>query len=230
MGKLASRTCLVTGGGSVGAAAARLFVGEGARVMLVDRCERALTAVAAALPRGSVEIIAADLANPAVPRACVAWTLERFVAIDVLFASAGGVGTRAPIAAHDAEAFDPAPAVDAQGAFLTARAAAPHMTRGGSIVIASAAGDRRVDVEVYAGITAGHAQLGLMRCLARELAPRGVRVNIVHPAPRDDGFLPAAFRARANPEGIARSALYLASDESGLVTGRAVSVDGGLGV
>ena len=125
------------------------------------------------------------------------------------------------------------------------------MTAGGSIVITSSVAATRGDPGVYAYITAKHAQTGLMRCLAKELAPRGIRVNTVNPGPVDNGFqlavekgLGAAIGAdgtdffnsiiplgrHASPEEIARSVLYLASEQSSFVTGTMLMVDGGMSV
>jgi NAD(P)-dependent dehydrogenase (short-subunit alcohol dehydrogenase family) len=118
-----------------------------------------------------------------------------------------------------------------------------------SIVITSSVAATRSDPGVYAYITAKHAQVGLMRCLAKELAPRGIRVNTIHPGPIDndfqlnveDGLSQAIGRngtdffneivpmhRHASADEIARSVLYLASDQSSFTTGAMLMVDGGM--
>jgi NAD(P)-dependent dehydrogenase (short-subunit alcohol dehydrogenase family) len=189
MQKLDRKVAIITGGaGSLGAATARLFTQSGARVMLVDRDADALAAVAGALPADQVAICVADVSNVADTAAYVAATLDRFGAIDVLFSNAGNFGTVAPIADYPVDVLDSVLAVHVRGAFLAVQHAAPHMAKGGSIVITSSVAGVRGDAGVYAYITAKHAQVGLMRCLAKELAPRGIRVNTVHPGPVDNGF------------------------------------------
>lgn len=252
MKKLDGKTCIVTGGaGSIGAAAASLFVEHGANVVLVDRDAHALEQVAASLPAESVATIAADVSQADEAAAYAALALARFGGIDVLFSNAGNFGTVAPIADYPDDVFDAVMAVHVKGAYLAAKHVSPHMHRGGSIVITSSVAGVRGDAGVYAYITAKHAQVGLMRCLAKELAPRGIRVNTIHPGPVDNGFqldvekgLGAALGVdgtaffnriiplgrHGSPEEIARSVLYLASDDSSFVTGATLMVDGGMSV
>lgn len=252
MQKLDGKTCLVTGGGgSLGAAAARLFVEHGANVMLVDRNEEALGRVADGLPADRVEHMTADVADADAAAAYVARTLERFGGIDVLFSNAGNFGKVMPIADYPDDVFDSVLAVHVKGAYLAAKHASPHMAKGSSIVITSSVAGMRGDAGVYAYITAKHAQVGLMRCLAKELAPRGIRVNTIHPGPIDNGFqlaveegLGAAMGVdgtaffndiiplgrHGTAEEVARSVLYLASDDSSFVTGATLMVDGGMSV
>jgi NAD(P)-dependent dehydrogenase (short-subunit alcohol dehydrogenase family) len=125
------------------------------------------------------------------------------------------------------------------------------MNDGGSFVITSSVAAMRGDPGVYAYITAKHAQIGLMRCLAKELAPRRVRVNTVHPGPIENSFQQtvetdlgklvhrdgAAFfnemiplGRHGSPDEIAQSVLYLASDQSSFTTGAMLMVDGGMSV
>ena len=124
------------------------------------------------------------------------------------------------------------------------------MTRGGSIVIISSIAAKRGDAGVYAYITK-HAQVGLMHCLAKALAPRRIRVNTIHPGPIDNSFQQAVAEAlrraiggdeiaffnamiplhrHAAPDEIARSVLYLASDQSSFTTGAMIMVDSGMSV
>jgi NAD(P)-dependent dehydrogenase (short-subunit alcohol dehydrogenase family) len=249
---LDDKTCIITGGaGSIGLATARLFLDEGANVVLIDRDRDGLERVAADLPPERVALAAADVTDAESTRSYVSHAVSRFGGIDVLFSNAGTFGTVAPIAEYPEEIFDAVQAVHVKGAFLAAKYAAPHMRRGGSIVITSSVAATRGDPGVYAYITAKHAQTGLMRCLAKELAPRGIRVNTVNPGPVDNGFQLAVekglgeaigadgtefFNAmipmgrHAHPDEIARSVLYLASAQSSFVTGTMLMVDGGMSI
>ncbi len=248
---LEGKACIITGGaGSLGAATARLFLAEGARVLLVDRSAEALAPLATELgPNVAVQI--ADVSDAAQTATYVAAALERFGRIDVLFSNAGNFGSVAPIAEYSDADFDAVWAVHVRGAYLAAKHASPHMTTGGSIIITSSVAATRGDPGVYGYITAKHAQTGLMRCLAKELAPRGIRVNTIHPGPIDNGFQAnvekglsaelgrdaTAFfdeliplHRHGRPEEIARSVLYLASDQSSFTTGAMLMVDGGMSV
>jgi NAD(P)-dependent dehydrogenase (short-subunit alcohol dehydrogenase family) len=181
--------------------------------------------------------------------AAIGTTVARFGKIDVLFSNAGTFGTVAPIEIYPTDVFDALYAVHVKGAFLVCKYAVPQMNDGGSIVITSSVAATRGDAGVYAYITAKHAQVGLMRCLAKELAPRRIRVNTIHPGPVDNEFQLAvevglgqaiggdgtAFFNSIIPLGrhgsadeIARSVLYLASDQSSFTTGSMLMVDGGM--
>lgn len=252
MALLHKKTCIITGGaGSIGLATARLFLAEGANVVLVDRDREGLERAAAALPDDRVALAVADVTDAASTASYVDFAVARFGGIDVLFSNAGIFGTVAPIADYPLETFDAVQAVHVRGAFLAAQHAFPHMRRGGSIVITSSVAATRGDAGVYAYITAKHAQTGLMRCLAKELAPHGIRVNTVNPGPVDNGFqlavedgLGAAIGAdgteffnrlipmgrHADPDEIARAVLYLASDQASFVTGTMLMVDGGMSI
>ncbi|WP_075289478.1 SDR family NAD(P)-dependent oxidoreductase [Pararhizobium arenae] len=250
MQALAGKVCVITGGaGSLGLAAARMFIEEGARVVLVDLSLATLEEASRGLPGEQVILVAADVSSAEETERYVRLAVERFGAIDVLFSNAGNFGAVAPIANYPLDIFDAVQAVHVRGAFLAAKYAVPHMRDGGSIVITSSVAATRGDAGVYAYITAKHAQVGLMRCLAKELAPRRIRVNTVHPGPIDNGFQLAVEQGlgeaigadgteffnqliplgrHGKPEEIARSVLYLASDQSSFVTGTTLMVDGGM--
>jgi len=249
---LTDKVCIITGGaGSVGLATARLMLAAGARVMLVDRSDEALTRAADALASDRIATIVADVSKAEDVERYVDATVKRFGPIDVLFSNAGNFGTVAPIESFPTDVFDAVYAVHVRGAFLAAKYAVPKMNDGGAIVITSSVAATRGDPGVYAYITAKHAQVGLMRCLAKELAPRRIRVNTIHPGPIDNSFqhdveaglsqaigrdgaeffnelIPLGRHAR--PEEIARSVLYLASDDASFVTGAMLMVDGGMSV
>lgn len=248
---LEGKICLITGGaGSIGLASARLLERHGARIALVDRDPRALATAAASLGP-DVLTLTADVANEADTARYVTETVSRFGRIDVLFSNAGNFGTVAPIESYPTETFDSVLAVHVRGAFLAAKHAVPHMARGGSIIITSSVAGLRGDPGVYGYITAKHAQTGLMRVLAKDLAPRGIRVNTVNPGPVanafqqkvEDDLTPLLGRdatqffddaipmgRHATAQEIAQSVLYLASDQSAFTTGLILSVDGGMSV
>jgi NAD(P)-dependent dehydrogenase (short-subunit alcohol dehydrogenase family) len=248
---LEGKVCLITGGaGSIGLASARLLRQHGAQIALVDRDPQALATAAASLGP-DVLTVTSDVASEADTTRYVAATVDRFGRIDVLFSNAGNFGTVAPIESYPTETFDSVLAVHVRGAFLAAKYAVPHMARGGSIIITSSVAGLRGDPGVYGYITAKHAQTGLMRVLAKDLAPRGIRVNTVNPGPVanafqqkvEDDLTPLLGRdatqffddaipmgRHATAQEIAASVLYLASDQSAFTTGLILSVDGGMSV
>ena len=250
-GHMRDKVCLITGGaGSIGAASAKLLYDEGARVMLVDLQEAALEKAAAGVG-GDVAWCAADVTTSDQVKDAVAATVARFGKIDVLFSNAGNFGTVAPIADYPEDVFDSVLAVHVRGAFLCAKHAVPRMNDGGSIIITSSVAGVTGDPGVYGYITAKHAQVGLMRVLAKELAGRNIRVNTVHPGPVDNSFqlnveqklgaligrdgtqffneiIPLHRHVR--PEEVARSVLFLASDAASFTTGCLLMVDGGMSI
>lgn len=257
--QMQDRVCLITGGaGSIGAAAALLLAEEGAKVMLVDLDEVALKNAVAHIgknlsgpgPAGeTVAWFVADVTKSEQVRSCVAATVDRWGKIDVLFSNAGNFGTVAPVTEYPEDVFDGVLAVHVKGAFLTAKHTLPRMNDGGSIIITSSIVGVKGDAGVCAYITAKHAQVGLMRVLAKEAAARNIRVNTIHPGPVDNEFqlhvekhlsrvigrdataffndiIPLRRHARADE--VARATLYLASDASSFTTGSMLMVDGGL--
>lgn len=250
MALLNGKTCIVTGGaGSLGAAAARLLLAEGANVMLIDLREADLQKVASGLASTKVATFAADVTRADSVRAAIDATVAKFGKIDVLFSNAGNFGTVKPITEYPDEVFDAVYAVHVKGAFLMCKHAVAQMNDGGSIIITSSVAGTRGDPGVYAYITAKHAQVGLMRCLAKELAPRRIRANTIHPGPIHNDFQHRVeadlsdiigrnateffdsqipLGRHAMPEEVARSVVYLASDQSSFTTGAMLMVDGGM--
>jgi NAD(P)-dependent dehydrogenase (short-subunit alcohol dehydrogenase family) len=252
MKRLDQKICIITGGaGSVGLASAKLFQDEGAKVALIDLKQEDLGRASGALDPERTSTHVADVSRSADVAAAVEAAVKRWGRIDVLFSNAGNFGTVAPIETYPEETLDAVYAVHVRGAFLMAKHAVPHMRKGGSIIITSSVAGVRGDPGVYGYIVAKHAQVGLMRVLAKELAPRGIRVNTIHPGPIDNGFqhaveegLTAAIKSdgaeffnsiiplgrHGTPLEIAQSVLYLASDESRFTTGLRMMVDGGMSV
>jgi NAD(P)-dependent dehydrogenase (short-subunit alcohol dehydrogenase family) len=248
--QMIGKVCVITGGaGSIGLAAAKLLHAEGARIMLVDLDEASLNTAAASVASDRVASRAADVTKADQVSACIADAVGRFGKIDVLFSNAGNFGVVAPVTEYPEEVFDSVLAVHVKGAFLAAKYALPQMNDGGSIIITSSIVGVKGDPGVCAYITAKHAQVGLMRVLAKEAAARNIRVNTIHPGPVDNDFQlnveknlsgvlgrdATAFfneiiplRRHVRAEEVARSVLYLASDASSFTTGTLLMVDGGL--
>ncbi len=252
--QMQDKVCVITGGaGSIGAASAKLLLAEGARVMLSDLGEPALKKIAAEAGAAgdNLALCAADVTKSDQVRDVIAKTVAKFGKIDVLFSNAGNFGTVAPVTEYPEEVFDAVLAVHVKGAFLCAKHAVPHMNDGGSIIITSSVAGVTGDPGVYGYITAKHAQVGLMRVLAKELAGRNIRVNTLHPGPVDNSFQLNVERKlgaiigrdgtqffneiiplhrHVRPEEVARSVLFLASDASSFTTGSLLMVDGGMSI
>lgn len=246
--RFAGRVLLATGAGSgIGAATARRFAAEGGRVALLDRDADAAAAVARECP-GSLGF-ACDVADEAGVAAAVDAAAQVFGRLDAVLNGAGHV-VIGGVAETDSAAWDRLLAVHLGGTRHISRAALPHLRAagGGSIVnlasIAALVGRPRN--AAYAA--AKGAILALSRQMAVDLAPEGIRVNVVAPGPvrtaMTEGFAAARGMdwdagARAMATGIpmgrigtaaevAGPILFLFSDDSAFMTGTQIVVDGGL--
>ncbi|CAM2153721.1 SDR family oxidoreductase [Pararobbsia alpina] len=247
---LDGKTCLITGGaGSIGMATARLFLEHGARVMIVDLDQAVVDAAVAALAHPHASGVAADVGDAVQTQRFVEATVERFDKIDVVFANAGIFGSVAPVTDYPDDVFDRVMRVAVRGSFLTCKHAIPHMRDGGSIVLMSSVMGLMADPGVAAYAVSKHAVVGLMRVLAKELAPRHIRVNTIHPGPVANAFQTSIERSldtvlntdatafldnviplhrHADPVEVANGVLYLSSSMSSFVTGTSLPVDGGM--
>lgn len=250
MARLAGKVALITGGESgIGLATARLFVSEGARVHLVGLDGDKLDAAVADLGDEHALATVADVTDePAVVRA-IAEGVERYGRFDVLFSNAGISGAVAAIGEYPSEVFARTLAVHVLGAFHVLKHGAPHVPDGGSIIITSSVAGLMGFEGLSGYIAAKHGQVGLMRAAAKEYASRRIRVNTLHPGPtstafQDDIEMRATGKPRdeaakifdglvplgrhTTPEEIAHAALYLAADESAMMTSHTFAIDGGL--
>ena len=247
---LEGKVCLITGGGgSLGLATAKLFLKEGARVVLADRNDAALASARAALDDVNVSVVSGDATVEADVARAMDTAVDRHGRLDVIVANAGTPAAAAPVTEFDVDEFDRTLAVHVRGVFLACKHGLRVHADGGSVVIVSSVAGLRADAGVSAYAAAKHAQVGLMRSVAKEAAPRGIRVNTIHPGPVANDFQ-AGIEARltpmlgtdatrffdqqiplgrhARPEEVARSVLYLASAQSSFTTGSTLVVDGGL--
>ncbi len=250
MARLENKTAVITGGaGSIGKTTAKLFLDEGAKVVLVDLKDDALQKAAEELGGGEkVLTCAADVTKSEDVKNYVAKTVEAFGKIDIFFNNAGIEGIVKPIAEYPEEKFDQVMAVNVRGVWLGCKYVLPQMNDGGSIIITSSVSGLIASPDLSAYITSKHAVVGIMRAVALEAAPRGIRVNTVHPSPVDnrmmrsleEGFSPGqAEEAKKNlekliplgryakPEEIGKLVLFLGSDDSQFITGTKQVIDGG---
>jgi 3-oxoacyl-[acyl-carrier protein] reductase len=238
------KVAVVTGGGNgIGAATCRAFAAAGARVAVIDRDVSAAEKVATSIG-GNLRAYAVDVADRSAFNTVASAIAEAWGGIDILVNGAGTT-VRRMIPEMSAEDWDRVIAVNLTGAFNGIQAVLPHIRKrgGGAIVnIASIAG-QRISFGGTANYTASKAGLlGLTRHAAYELAPDHIRVNAVCPGPTATGFggaMPSeeAKAARAQriplgrmcePEDIAAPILFLAGDAARMITGVALTVDGGV--
>ncbi len=250
MDRLKDKVALITGGANgIGLATARLFLGEGARVMLVDIDAGALEQARVALDPKNVSCCVADVSQAPDTHRYVADTLDKFGKIDIFFLNAGIEGISDPIADYPDEMFDRVLSVNLKGVWLGCKYVIPEMEPGGSAMITSSVAGLKGFAGLGAYVASKHGVLGLMRVAALENATRGIRINTIHPGPVNtnmmrriekdmspenpreamEGFEASVpFGRYAESDEIAQVALFLASDESKYITGCMHVVDGGM--
>ncbi len=248
--RLQGKAALITGGESgIGLATAPLFVAEGAVVHLVGVQEAALKEAVEELGHDRASSSLADVAVEDAVRGAVASGHARYGKLDVLFSNAGVSGAVAKIVDYPTDVFARTLAVHVTGAFHVLKHGLPLLSDGGSVVITSSVVGLMGFPDLCGYISAKHGQVGLMRAAAKEVAPRRIRVNTLHPGPTATAFqdaiemevtgLPQGEAAAAfdgllplgrhcSPQEIAEAALYLASDASAMVTGTTFTLDAGL--
>lgn len=247
MGKLDGKVALITGAArGIGAAAARLFVQEGARVVLVDLLEAPLQALAQELgERANFHL--ADITNETAIKSLVDQTVRQHGQLDIALLNAGIAGQILPLTDYPTEVFDKIMAVNVRGVWLGLKYVMKAMeAKGGSIVITASTAGIRATPNMAAYTASKHAAIGLMRAAAVEGAARGIRVNTVNPATIDTPMVAALSdpsggetmhqqQARhipigriGKPEEVARMMLFLASDDASYCTGGVYMVDGGI--
>ena len=243
MARLEGKVALITGGArGQGEAEARLFVTEGAKVVIADVLDDQGKAVATELGDAAT-YVHLDVAREDDWLHAVESAVASFGKLDVLVNNAGIVRA-GPLESTDLESYMDVVRVNQVGPFLGMRAVVPPMrdAGGGSIVnIASNAGLEGVE-GVIAYVATKWALRGMTKTAAIELGQYGIRVNSVHPGGVDTPMIAgdklgsvdqdAAFASQpipriGRPEEIARLVLFLASDEASYTTGAEVSADGG---
>ncbi len=245
MGRLDGKVAIVTGGASgIGAATARRFVAEGARVVIADLNDDGGQGVARALGAAAV-FRHTDVGVLADLEATVAFTVERFGGLDVMHNNAAMSGG-GYVSEIEPEIWEQSLRVMLTGVFYGMRAALPALVArgGGSIISTSSVEGFYGEMMAAPYCTAKAGVVNLTRTVALEYGRRNVRANCICPGAvdtpmlallsqvgrrsREDLAAQHAIGRLLRPEEIANVALFLASDESSAITGAAIVADGGL--
>lgn len=243
---LQGKVVLVTGSSkAIGAETARSFASAGAKVVVNGRDKAAIEKVVASIRAQSGECIGitADMTSSEELSAMRGAIREHFGEVDILAAYAGGLGNPVPVLSLSEEQWCQTIDADLTSKFLTVRTFAPSMQerRSGNIILMSSAAGRYVSQASAAYGAAEAGTLMLMRHVAQELGPFGVRVNAIAPSiirnERIEKFMPPEIQAKAaeslplrrigTSEDIAQAALFLASGASSWITGQVLDVNGG---
>lgn len=251
MGMLDGKVIAITGGsGGIGEATARLAHAEGARVVVTDLDAAAVERVAASLGEGAVGLVV-DVTSAADNARMVDEARERFGGLHGVFLNAGIEGEVGPFASRSDAAWTKVLDVNLNGVRHGILASLPALREsgGGSIVITSSVAGLRGAAGLAPYVASKHAVVGLMRSVAAELGPEGIRVNTLNPGPVDNRMMRSIEEQAAPGHGddvrqmytarcpigryvsndeCATMAVYLLSDRSGGCTGNTYVVDGGL--
>ena len=245
--RLENKVALISGGArGMGAAEARLFSGEGAKVVIGDVLDEDGRQTEAAINEvgGECLFLHLDVTDESSWERAVAEAVSRFGKLDILVNNAGVSGGRGILEDTTVEAWDRVMDINSKGVFLGTKAAIPEMRKagGGSIInISSVYG-----LVGSAGSSAYHASKGAVRLLTKstaiQYASEGIRANSVHPGIIETAMTEATLSdpersqwwmtgtplgRRGQPEDVAYGVLFLASDESSFMTGSELVIDGG---
>lgn len=251
MARLDNKVAIITGASSgIGRATATLFAAEGAKVVVGARRAAELDSLVTEITAagGKAVALAGDVRSEDYAKALVALAVEKFGKLDIAFNNAGTLGESGPSTQVSEAGWNEAIGINLTASFLGAKHQIAEMVKqgGGSVIFTSTFVGYSFafpGVAAYAASKAG--VIGLTQALAAEFGPQNVRVNAILPGAVDtamyrdmnntaesQSFITNlhALKRVAKPEELARSVLYLASDDSAFVTGTASLVDGGASI
>jgi NAD(P)-dependent dehydrogenase (short-subunit alcohol dehydrogenase family) len=245
MKRLDGKKALITGGTSgIGLATAKLFLQQGAEVIVTGTSEKGIAAAREELP-GAI-VLRSDAASLRDIDALVSEVKERFGRLDIVFLNAG-IATFEPFTNVTEERFDRTFGVNLKGPFFAIQKLRPLLESGSSIVLTSTVLDAKgwANTAVYAASKA--ALRSFVRSVATELGPDKIRINAVSPGPIEtpifgkvglseeqrEGFAAETIRRSpaqrmGRPDEVANAVLFLASDAASYVSGAELAVDGGI--
>ena len=243
--RLKDKVAVVTGGSrGIGLATVERFLQEGATVILtassVATAQKAVDGLKEKYPQANVSGISPDLTSFESVRASFINIVEQYGAIDILVNNAG-VSESTPLEAYTEELFDRVMDLNVKGVFNATRAAVEHMEKRGAGVILNTSSMVSLTGQPsgLAYPTSKFAVNGMTVSLARELGPKGIRVNAVAPGITETDMMKAVpkeviepmiqripLRRLGQPEDIANAFVFLASEEASYITGVILSVDG----
>ncbi len=243
--KLKDKVAIITGGSrGIGFATADKFLEEGAAVILTASsqasADKAVTRLKQKYPQSTVAGISPNLASLESVQSAFQEIISQYGCVDILVNNAG-VSESTPFTQYTEEIFDKVMDLNVKGVFNATRAAIEHMVSRGKGVILSTSSMVSISGQPsgVAYPTSKFAVNGFTVSLARELGPKGIRVNAVAPGITETDMMKAVpkevidpmiqqipLRRLGQPEDIANAFVFLASDEASYITGVVLSVDG----
>lgn len=245
MNRLQDKFAVITGGSrGIGLATVKRFIEEGAKVVFtastIENAKRAEEQIKVLYPNAVVEGIAPDLASLESVRVNFKAMVEKYGCIDILVNNAG-ISNSTPFMEYTEETYDQVMDLNVKGVFNATRVASECMVKRGQGVILSTSSMVAISGQPSGFVypTSKFAVNGMTVSLARELGPKGIRVNAVAPGITETDMMRQVpkevmdpliaqipLRRLGQPEDIANAFVFLASDEASYITGVILSVDG----